>query len=143
MKTDTTIYNNFIDNLEMLASYILDDGTYACGNSMHIFTSNTSNESINILTNFIRILKNYCAFTELKINNGKVTNEYYEEFLLFWQNNYYDISVFYNINNKEIRFLIKLASNNINYIIPVINMDNVIAFTINLIKILSNDERKR
>ena len=143
MKTDITIYNDFIDNLEILASYILDDGTYACGNAMHIFTSNTPDESINILNNFIKIAKNYCTFTEIKLNNGKVPDEYYEEFFLFWQDKYYDINVFYNINNKEIRFLIKLVHNNINFNIPVISMDNVIAFTINLIKILNNDERKR
>ena len=143
MKTDITIYNNFIDKLEILASYILDDGTYACGNAMHIFTSNVVDESIDILNNFLNIVKNYCTFTDFKINNGKLSDEYYENFLLLWQNKYYDINVFHNLNNKEIRYLIKLSKDNNYRFIPVINMDNVIAFTINLIKILSNDERKR
>ena len=143
MKTDITVYNDFINNLELLSSYILDDGTYAYGNFMHIFTSNVPDESIDILNNFLNIVKNYCAFTNFKINNGKLSNEYYENFLLLWQNKYYDIKVFHNINNKEIRYLIKLSRNNNYQFIPVINMDNVIEFTINLINILSNNERKR
>ncbi len=143
MKIDTTIYNNFINNLEILASYILDDGTYAYGNAMRIFTNITVDESIDILNNFLKIVKNYCTFTDLKINNCKLSDEYYENFLLLWQNEYYEISVFYNINNKEIRYIIKLAKNNIYHNTPIINMDNVIAFTINLIKILTNNERKR
>ena len=142
MKTDITAYNDFINNLEILASYILDDGTYVYGN-MHIFTNNVVDENIDILNNFINIVKNYCTFTDFKINNGNVSDEYYENFLLLWQNKYYDINVFHNLNNKEIRYLIKLSKDNNYRYIPVINMDNVIAFTINLIKILSNNERKR
>ncbi len=143
MNFDVTIYNDFINNLELLASYIIDDGTYTYGNFMRTFTSNSLDESIDILHNFINIVKNYCTFTDFKINNGNVSDEYYEHFLLLWQDNYYDIRVFHNINNKETRYLIKLSKNDNYQFIPVINMDNVIAFTINLIKILSNDERKR
>ena len=143
MKIDTTIYNNFINNLEILASYILDDGTYAYGNAMRIFTNITVDESIDILNNFLKIVKNFCTFTNFKINNGKLSDEYYENFLLLWQDKYYEINVFYNINNKEIRYLIKLSKDNNYQYIPVINMDNIIAFTINMIKILTNDERKR
>ena len=98
---------------------------------MHIFTISISNESIDILNNFLNIVKNYFTFTDFKINNGNVSDEYYE------------INVLHNINNKEIRYLIKLSKNNNYRYIPVINKDNVIAFTINLIKILSNNGRKR
>ena len=143
MKIDTTIYNDFINNLEILASYILDDGTYDYGNAMRIFTNFIKNESIDILNNFLKIVKNYCTFTNLKINNGQVIDEYYENFLLLWQDKYYEINLFYNMNNYEIRYLIKLNKNNINYNIPVISMNNIIAFAINMIKILTNDERKR
>ena len=142
MKLDSEVYKNFIDNLEILANYIIDDGTYVFSNSMHIFTNNTADESIDILNNFIKVVKNYCTFTNLKMNNGYVTDEYFENFLLFWQDKYYDIRVLYNLNTNEIRYLIKLSKNNI-YNIPVINMNNVIAFSINILKILTNDERKR
>ena len=143
MKNDITVYNDFIDNLELLASYIIDDDTYSYGNKLHIFTSNVVDESIDILNNFLNIVKNYCTFTDFKINNGQLSDEYYENFLLLWQNKYYEINIFYNINSKEIRYLIKLSKNNNYRFIPVINMDKVIAFTINLIKILGNNERKR
>ena len=142
MKIDSEVYKNFIDNLEILANYIIDDGTYVFSNSMHIFINNTADENIDILNNFIKVVKNYCTFTNLKMNNGYVTDEYFENFLLFWQDKYYDIRVLYNLNTNEIRYLIKLSKNNI-YNIPVINMDNVIAFSINILKILTNDERKR
>ena len=143
MRNDITAYNDFIDNLELLASYIIDDDTYAYGNKLHIFTNSISNESIDILNNFFNIVKNYCTFTDFKINNGQLSDEYYENFLLLWQDKYYEINVLHNINNKEIRYLIKLSKDNNYRYITVINMDNVIAFTINLIKILSNNERKR
>ena len=142
MKIDIKLYNDFINNLEILASYILDDGTYTYG-KMHIFTSNNLDESIDILNNFLKIVKIYCTYTNFKISNGILYDEYYENFLLLWQDNYYDIRLFHNINNNEIRYLINLSKNNNYQYTPVINMDNVIAFTINMIKLLINDERKR
>ena len=140
MKIDTKIYNDFINNLELLASYILDDGTYIYGNYIHTFTNVIPNESINILNNFLKIIKNFCTFTNIQLNNDYVTDEYYEEFLLFWQGKYYNIRIFYNLKTTEIRYLINLVAKIDR---EPIYMDNVIAFAINILKILNNDERKR